>query len=70
LIGFDKEDVIKIAKENGTYDLSIKPSSGCSAVPNKPATQAKLEKILEEEKLIDVMDLIENAVNKSKRIKI
>lgn len=70
LIGFDKEEVIAISKEIGTYDLSIKPSSGCSAVPNKPSTQAKLEKILEEEKSIDVEDLIKNAVSKLKTVKI
>ena len=48
LIGFDKEDIIKIAKEIGTYDLSILPTVGCKAVPDNPVTQAKLEKILEE----------------------
>ena len=34
LIGLDKEDVVKIAKEIGTYELSILKSEGCSAVPN------------------------------------
>jgi len=63
LIGFDKEDVIKIAKEIGTYDLSILPSDGCGAVPHKPATQAKLEKILSEEKKIDIASLVHEAVN-------
>ena len=54
LIGLDKEDVIKIAKEIGTYDLSILPSDGCEAVPDKPATMAKIEQILNEEEKIDV----------------
>jgi thiamine biosynthesis protein ThiI len=66
LIGFDKEDIVKIAKKIGTYDLSILPSDPCTAVPNKPATQAKLDKILEEEKKIDVNKLVNEAVKKLK----
>jgi len=63
LIWFDKEDIIKIAKEIGTYDLSILPSDPCGAVPHKPSTKAKLEKILECEEKIDVSELINHAVN-------
>lgn len=70
LIGFDKEDVVKIAKEIGTYDLSILPSDGCSAVPNKPSTQAKLKKILEEEEKIDIFKLVDEVVKNKKIIKI
>jgi thiamine biosynthesis protein ThiI len=68
LIGFDKEDIIKIAKEIGTYDLSVQPSEGCNAVPNKPATMAKLEKILEEEKKININELVKTAINNSELI--
>jgi len=70
LIGFDKEDVIKIAKRIGTYDLSILPSGGCEAVPDKPSTMAKIEKILEEEKEIDVDELVKNAVENLEQIKL
>lgn len=70
LIGFDKEDVVKISKEIGTYYLSILPTDGCSAVPNKPSTMAKLEKILEEEDKIDVNKLVKKAVEKSYILKI
>ncbi len=66
LIGFDKEDIIKIAKKIGTYDLSILPSSPCMAVPNKPATQAKLDKILDEEIKIDVNKLVNEVIEKLK----
>jgi thiamine biosynthesis protein ThiI len=62
LIGFDKEEIIKIAKEIGTYELSIKPSSGCSAVPDKPSTMAKIEKILSEEKKINIKNLVSISV--------
>ena len=63
LIGFDKEDVIKIAKEIGTYDLSILPSDDCGAVPHRPATQARPEQVLWEEKKINIKNLVNNAVN-------
>jgi len=70
LIGLDKEDVVKVAKEIGTYDLSILPSDGCSAVPTKPATRAKLDQILQEEKKIDVDELVQKAVCDVKIVKL
>ena len=70
LIGLDKEDVVRIAKEIGTYDLSILPSDGCSAVPNKPSTKATFDKILEQEKILDIDKLVKIAVNNSELIKI
>jgi len=68
LIGLDKEDVVKIAKEIGTYDLSILPSGGCSAVPTKPATRARLDQILKEEKRIAVDNLVQKAVRDAKSV--
>ena len=68
LIGLDKEDIVKIAKDIGTFDLSILPSDGCSAVPNKPSTRAKLDQILFEEKKIDVAKLVEQAVKNAEEI--
>ena len=70
LIGLDKEDVIKIAKEIGTYDLSILPSDGCEAVPDKPATMAKIEQILNEEEKIDVDELVKKSVENLELIKL
>jgi thiamine biosynthesis protein ThiI len=68
LIGFDKEDIVRIAKEIGTYDLSILPSDSCNAVPNKPSTSANLDKILEEERRIDIRKLIKKAVDEKEEI--
>ncbi len=70
LIGFDKQDIVKIAKEIGTYDFSILPSNGCNAVPIKPVTRAKFSQILEEENKMDVIKLIEKIVKKSSQISI
>ncbi|MFH1773813.1 MAG: tRNA uracil 4-sulfurtransferase ThiI [Methanobacteriota archaeon] len=53
LISFDKVEVISLAKKIGTYEKSIVPVGGCSAAPKKPATKAKIEKVLEfEEKYL------------------
>jgi thiamine biosynthesis protein ThiI len=43
LIGFDKEETIRISRDIGTFDQSISPASGCKAVPTGPSTKAKLE---------------------------
>jgi thiamine biosynthesis protein ThiI len=42
LIGFDKEDAIRIAREIGTFTESVSHASGCRAVPEGPSTKAKL----------------------------
>ena len=70
LIGFDKEDIVKIAKDIGTYDLSILPSDGCNAVPNKPLTKAKIEKIEVEENKININNLVKKAIENSQIITI
>ena len=70
LIGLDKEDVVKIAKEIGTYALSILPSNGCNAVPNKPSTRARLEQILDEESKLNVDELLNESVKNSEIIKV
>ena len=62
LIGFDKEDIIQIAKKIGTYDISIMPSAGCSAVPTKPATKARLEDVIAEEKKINIKKLLNQSI--------
>ncbi len=52
LIGLDKLEIEEIARRIGTFDVSTKPATECKAVPKKPTTKAKLEKVLEiEEKL-------------------
>ena len=70
LIGLDKEDVVKMAKDIGTYDFSILTSAGCSAVPNKPSTMAKLDQILFEENKIDVGKLVKRAVKNAELVDI
>lgn len=63
LIGLDKEDIVHHAKEMGTFSLSTIQMQSCQAVPNKPATQAKLNAVIDEEKKIDIQCLVDQAVN-------
>ena len=62
LIGFDKVEVERIAKEMGTYEISIMPGMCCTIVPEVPATQARLEQVLEEEKKMDIGALLEKSI--------
>lgn len=65
LIGWDKEEIIDLAKNIATFDLSILPSGECTAVPQKPATRAKLKIIEELEESFSyedlLLDIVENA---------
>jgi thiamine biosynthesis protein ThiI len=65
LIGLDKEDIVRIAKNIGTYELSIQPSGGCNAVPHKPSTKAKMDAIFEEEKKLDTKKIVKEAIDRA-----
>jgi len=49
LLCYNKDEVIKIAKEIGTFETSILPGVCCTAVPKHPTTKANLKIIKEEE---------------------
>jgi thiamine biosynthesis protein ThiI len=68
LIGYDKEDIVKISKKIGTYPFSIIPSSSCQAVPSKPATKARLDQIRAEENKIDIDALVRHGINNAQRV--
>jgi len=70
LLGFDKEDTIKIARKIGTFELSIAPAGGCAAVPVKPSTRARLEQILTEEIKVDIDELVRQAVAHKMLVKV
>jgi thiamine biosynthesis protein ThiI len=45
LIGYDKLEIEAVAKEIGTYELSIFRSVGCTIVPSKPITEADMKRL-------------------------
>lgn len=64
LIATDKNDIIALAEEIGTYDISNEPYEDCCTVfaPTAPHTKPKLEKIEQLEAALDVDQLVEEAV--------
>jgi len=62
LIGLDKEDSVRIGKKVGTYDISIRHAHGCSALPNRPVTRAKLSEIMQIEKELPIKEFVEEAL--------
>lgn len=64
LIGFDKSEIIDVARKIGTFETSSLPYEDCCTVftPRHPATNPKMEKILEGEGKLDVEGLIDEAV--------
>jgi thiamine biosynthesis protein ThiI len=49
LVGMDKSEIMDRARAIGTWELSKAVGEYCALVPNKPATQARLEVVLAEE---------------------
>lgn len=64
LITMDKTEIIDLAKEIDTYELSTLPFEDCCTIftPPKPKTKPDLERVLDVEKAIDVDGLIERAM--------
>lgn len=67
LISLDKIEIESIAKEIGTYDISIIPDGGCKAVPKYPITHADLEltrKIIEEINQKAILEEVSNSIQR------
>ncbi len=72
LIGFDKVDIIQIAKEIETFETSILPFEDCCTVflPKHVVTQPKVDKIKRSEEALDIDSLVEDAIKNMKIHKI
>ena len=64
LIGMDKVDIIRMAREIGTYETSILPYEDCCTVftPRHPATRPNLEEVRKAEAALDVDGLVSKAL--------
>ncbi|MBS3053147.1 MAG: tRNA 4-thiouridine(8) synthase ThiI [Candidatus Aenigmarchaeota archaeon] len=67
LIGMDKNDIIDIAKNIATYDLSILPYPDCCTymIAKHPETRAKKEEIESMEKELDIKALVDYGIEKA-----
>lgn len=70
LITMDKTDIIKIAQEIDTLEISNRPFEDCCTifVPSSPKTKPKREKVQHFESFFDFEPLIHEAVQKTERI--
>lgn len=64
LVALDKEEIIEVSKQIGTYDISIRPYEDCCTifVPDSPVTNPKRDKVLAIEKNVDFEPEIEAAM--------
>lgn len=64
LIGADKVDIIRQARDIGTFDISAEPHPDCCSVfmPPNPATRARIPDLEEDETKFQWKDLMEEAV--------
>lgn len=67
LIGLDKLEIEAIAKDIGTYDISIRQTAGCTIVPIKPVTEATPEKIAVFAEKLDVDALARSSADSAER---
>ena len=60
LIGTDKVEIIRMAREIGTYETSILPYEDCCTVftPRHPATRPVLEDVVQAESVLDIDGLV------------
>jgi len=67
LIGDDKVEIIEIARQIGTYDISIQPDQDCCSlfVPKHPETKANLAEIEKSEARLNVGDAMKAAMDAS-----
>ena len=72
LIGMDKRDIVKIAREIGTFDTSILPYEDCCTVftPRHPKTRPTVAEVAEAEAALDIDALVREAVDGIERIRI
>ncbi|MDO4813629.1 MAG: tRNA uracil 4-sulfurtransferase ThiI [Gemella sp.] len=68
LLTMDKVDIIKIAEEIGTYEISNLPFEDCCTIftPKAPKTRPKLEKITEYEARDDYSELMDETISSVK----
>jgi len=68
----DKLDIIEIAQQIGTHDISILPYEDCCTIftPAAPKTRPKLEKVQQYESSVNFEELIKEAIENTEVIQL
>lgn len=65
LLGFNKLETEKLARRISTFEISTRKTVGCEAVPSKPATKAKIEKVKEAERKLDIQGMVLESIRQA-----
>ncbi|GAX90044.1 tRNA uracil 4-sulfurtransferase ThiI [Effusibacillus lacus] len=70
LVAMDKVDIIRIAKELETYEISILPYEDCCTIfmPKSPRTRPRLEETEKAERNLDIEALVQEAIDKTESV--
>ena len=69
LVGMDKEEIVREARQLGTYEVSIVPDEDCCTLftPKHPATRAKAYQVEAAEAGLGIDALVEEAATTAER---
>ena len=69
LVGFNKEEIVKVARNIGTFPISILPDQDCCSlfVPRHPETHADLDTVCRLESSLPIDDLVQAALAKTEK---
>ncbi len=72
LLGYDKEEIVSLAKKIRTYRTSIKPYQDCCSymIAKHPVTRARIQDIKKLEKGLKISQLVREAVKEARIIKL
>jgi len=65
LLGFNKEEIVALARRAGIYELAAAVGEFCDLAPRRPATRARLETILAGEAALDLTALKEAILHRA-----
>ena len=68
LLCYDKDQIIKLARKIGTYEISKGPEMCNVLGPKHPATRSNLEIIEKEESKLDIKKMIENSLSSLRKV--
>lgn len=68
LIGLDKLEIEAIAKDIGTYGISILPESPCGVLPQRPITEADPRKVMSLHSSLDIGRMAVDSADSAERI--
>lgn len=72
LVTMDKDEIIKLSQQIGTYETSIRPYEDCCTVfvPKSPKTKPQRDKVVRIESIMNVSSLLAEAIENIEVIKI